>query len=126
MMSLPNKSQKRCASCGSFQELTLYPTQPRDRAHLFCAECIQRLEQQGERLYLVFTLEYEPRATKGRLGTERLARIIHERSGGLRFASGKTDECPWKVANSPHIDSNHSKAHPPYSSTKLGFVNNPG
>jgi hypothetical protein len=58
-MSLPDRSQKRCASCGSFQELSLYPAQPPDKAHLFCAECIQRLEE-GERLYLVFTSEYEP------------------------------------------------------------------
>ncbi len=55
-----------------------------------------------------------------------LARIIHERSGGLRFARPKTDECPSKAANSPHIDSDHSKSRFPYSSTKLGYVNNPG
>jgi hypothetical protein len=30
------------------------------------------------------------------------------------------------VANNPHIDSGHSKSLFPYSSTKLGFVNNPG
>jgi hypothetical protein len=39
--------------------LSLYSAQPSDKAHLFCAECIQRLED-GERLYLVFTSEYEP------------------------------------------------------------------
>ena len=33
---------------------------------------------------------------------------------------------PSKAANSPHIDSDHSKSRFPYSSTKLGFVNNPG
>jgi hypothetical protein len=59
-------------------------------------------------------------------GKRGLARIIHERSGGLRFARPKVDECPSKTANSPHIDSDHSKSRFPYSSTKLGFVNNPG
>jgi hypothetical protein len=57
---------------------------------------------------------------------EGLARIIHERSGGLRFARGKADEDPSKAAKSPHIDSDRSKSRSPYSSTKLGFVNNPG
>jgi len=57
---------------------------------------------------------------------ERLARIIHERSGWLRFARGKADEDPSKAAKSPHIDSDRSKSRSPYSSTKLGFVNNPG
>jgi hypothetical protein len=38
----------------------------------------------------------------------------------------KADECPSKVANNPHIDSGHSKSLFPYSSTKHGFVNNPG
>jgi hypothetical protein len=33
---------------------------------------------------------------------------------------------PEKAANCPHIGSNHSKSRCPYSSTKLGFVNNPG
>ena len=55
-----------------------------------------------------------------------LARIIHERSGGLRFACVEADEDPSKAANSQHIDSDHSKPRSPYSSTKLGFVNNPG
>jgi hypothetical protein len=55
-----------------------------------------------------------------------LSRIIHERSGGLRFARGKADEDPSKAAKSPHIDSDRSKSRSPYSSTKLGFVNNPG
>jgi hypothetical protein len=55
-----------------------------------------------------------------------LARIIHERSGWLRFARGKADEDPSKAAKSPHIDSDRSKSRSPYSSTKLGFVNNPG
>jgi hypothetical protein len=58
--------------------------------------------------------------------SSRLARIIHERSGGLRFARGKADEDPSKAAKSPHIDSDRSKSRSPYSSTKLGFVNNPG
>jgi len=56
----------------------------------------------------------------------RLTRIIHERSGWLRFARGKADEDPSKAAKSPHIDSDRSKSRSPYSSTKLGFVNNPG
>jgi hypothetical protein len=34
--------------------------------------------------------------------------------------------CPSKAANSQHIYSDHSKSRFPYSSTKLGFVNNPG
>ena len=55
-----------------------------------------------------------------------LARIIHERSGLLRLVCAEADRYPRKAANRPHIDSNHSKSRSPYSSTKLGFVNNPG
>ena len=42
-----------------------------------------------------------------------LPRIIHERSGGLRSACGEADQYPRNAANSPHIDSNHSKSLPP-------------
>jgi hypothetical protein len=55
-----------------------------------------------------------------------LVRIIHERSGGPRFARRELDEYSRRPPNSRHIDSNHSKSRSPYSSTKLGFVNNPG
>jgi len=59
-------------------------------------------------------------------GRRRLARIIHERSGGHPFARPRTDEYACKATNCPHIDFNHPKSHPPYSSTQLAFVNNQG
>jgi hypothetical protein len=57
--SLPGRKQERCASCGKFKGLSLYPPNPIDNAYLFCAECIRRLKE-GERLFLVFTSEFEP------------------------------------------------------------------
>jgi hypothetical protein len=59
MESLPERKQERCASCGKFKDLALYPPNTTDHVHLFCVECIRRLDE-GEQLYLVFTLEYEP------------------------------------------------------------------
>ena len=59
MKNLSEVKQERCASCGKFKELSLYPPNPTDNAYLFCAECIRRLKE-GERLYLVFTSEFEP------------------------------------------------------------------
>jgi hypothetical protein len=57
--SLPGRKQERCASCGKFKGLSLYPPNSTDNAYLFCGECIRRLKE-GERLYLVFTSEFEP------------------------------------------------------------------
>jgi hypothetical protein len=57
--SLPKRKQERCASCGKFKGLSLYPPNSTDEAYPFCGECIKRLKE-GERLYLVFTSEYEP------------------------------------------------------------------
>ena len=59
MKSLPGRKQERCASCGKFKGLSLYPPNSTDNAYLFCGECIKRL-MEGERLYLVFTSEFEP------------------------------------------------------------------
>jgi hypothetical protein len=59
MESLPERKQERCASCGTFKDLALYPTNTTGHAHLVCVECIRRSEE-GEQLYLVFTSEYEP------------------------------------------------------------------
>jgi hypothetical protein len=55
-----------------------------------------------------------------------LARIIHKRSVGLRFARRKTDECAEKSVITRILGAEHPKANPPYSLAKLGFVNNPG
>jgi hypothetical protein len=57
--SLPGHQQERCASCGKFKGLSLYPPNSTDNAYLFCGECIRRLKE-GERVYLVFTSEFEP------------------------------------------------------------------
>jgi hypothetical protein len=43
------------------------------------------------------------------LGGVPLTRIIHERSGRLRSACGKTDEFASHAANSPHFDSDYSR-----------------
>jgi hypothetical protein len=55
-----------------------------------------------------------------------LTRIIHERSIGLPLAYRKSAEYARKVAYSLRFNSTRSKPSFPYSSTKLGFVNNPG
>jgi hypothetical protein len=57
--SLPGRKQERCASCGKFKGLSLYPPNSTDDAYLFCGECIRR-SKEGEDLYLVFTSEFEP------------------------------------------------------------------
>jgi hypothetical protein len=57
--SLPDSKQERCASCGKFKGLSQYPPNHADSTYLFCGECIRRLEE-GERLFLVFTSEFEP------------------------------------------------------------------
>jgi hypothetical protein len=57
--SLPGRKQERCASCGKFKGLSLYPPNSTDDAYLFCGECIRR-SKEGEVLYLVFTSEFEP------------------------------------------------------------------
>jgi hypothetical protein len=59
LKKLPEGKQERCASCGKFRELSLYPPNSTESAHLFCSECIRRLKE-GEHLYLVFTSEFEP------------------------------------------------------------------
>jgi hypothetical protein len=59
LKSLPGHKQERCASCGKFTGLSQYPPNSTDDAHLFCGECLRKLKE-GERLYLVFTSEYEP------------------------------------------------------------------
>jgi hypothetical protein len=55
-----------------------------------------------------------------------LARIIHERSIGLPLAHRKSAEYAGNVAYSLHFQLDMLKSEFPYSSTKLGFVNNPG
>jgi hypothetical protein len=57
--SLPGRKQERCASCGKFRGLSLYPPNSTDNAYPFCGECIRRLKE-GERLFLIFTSEFEP------------------------------------------------------------------
>jgi hypothetical protein len=57
--SLPDDKQERCASCGTFKGLSLYPPDPADNPYLLCGECT-RILKEGERLFLVFTSEYEP------------------------------------------------------------------
>src|SRR5215218_8555622 len=62
----------------------------------------------------------------GFLGSSVLARIIHERSGRLRFARSKIDEYARRTAYIGQIGPTARNRVAPYSSTKLGFVNNPG
>jgi hypothetical protein len=56
--SLLEDKLERCASCGKVKGLSLFPPNSTDDAYLFCAECLRRLGE-GERLYLLFTSEYE-------------------------------------------------------------------
>jgi hypothetical protein len=62
-VSNPSEGQQKCcASCGEFRQsfpLSLYyPPKHPDKGYLLCAECLRSLEE-GERLYAVFTPEYE-------------------------------------------------------------------
>jgi hypothetical protein len=59
-------------------------------------------------------------------GGPSLARIIHERSIGLPLAYRKSAEYAGKVTYSLHFQLDSLLSEFPYSSTKLGFVNNPG
>ena len=51
MKNSPEDKQERCASCGKFKGLSLYPPDSTDNAYLFCGECESFDLEDGSRFY---------------------------------------------------------------------------